>query len=496
MKKKTKFLASLLTPMLGLFAIAAIPTLKSVNATSTPVVQEPLIKYDFAYMDEQVEMPILGYMGVPGDAIVGSAAPSFLTRANIQAYKDAGFNILSGLYEKVPLHIAEVNKALEICEELNLTYFVCDNKYRSDYDKAPTSVPTKDHFKDLMLKDFYFESPAFGGIAVRDEPNIHCFDSMGNVNAALQEIDNTKMVYTNLFPKGANQKQLGFNNSSNYSSWEQYIQYVEDYITKVKPLVLSYDCYVVTRPNSTVSSANQAGGVVGNYIRSLSMFRSYAKQNNIPFWVTVASHDHVRSKESIPIKQTQWTVNTSLAYGAQGVQYYTYWNDGATTKNMQNWADQSYARSQGLVSFNGALHDNYYRIQKINNQIKLIDHILMQADHKGIMQFGIQHLELMAEDVLYSYGMLRDVSGDAFVGCFDYKGDDVYYVVNNSLDSGIKTFKADFVDTVNVKLISSAFVTPENPEGVIIKNNVSSVGFNLTGGEGVLVEVLKWENFI
>ncbi len=496
MKKKTKFLASLLTPMLGLCAIAAIPTLKSVNATSTPTDNDPLIKYDFTYMDEQTEMPILGYMGVPGLAINGSAAPSFLTRANIQAYKDAGFNILSGLYEKVPLHNAEVRKAIEICEELNLTYFVCDNSYRSSYEEEPTSVPSKDDFKSMMADDYYFESPAFGGIAVRDEPNIHCFDSMGNVNAALQEIDNTKIVYTNLYPKGASQGQLGFNNSNDYSSWEQYIQYVEDYITKVKPTMLSYDCYVVTEPNAKVSDANQAVGVVGNYIRSLSMFRNYAKQNNIPFWVTIASHDHIKSWDSIPLKQTQWTVNTSLAYGAQGIQYYTYWNDGAGTGNMDDWADQSGARSQGLVSYNGAPTDNYYRIQKINNQIKLIDHILMQAEHKGIMQFGKQHLELMAEDVLYSYGMLRDVSGDAFVGCFDYKGDDVYYVVNNSLDSGIKTFKADFVDTVNVKLISSAFVTPENPEGVIIKNNVSSVGFNLTGGEGVLVEVLKWENFI
>jgi hypothetical protein len=343
-----------------------------------------------------------------------------------------------------------------------------------------------------MSDDFYFDSPAFGGIAVRDEPNIFCFDQMANVNSALLELtEGKKLMYTTLFPKGANQKQLGFSSTSKSSTWEQYDQYVKDYLQKVKPIVLAYDSYVLTAPNVTVSNANASKGGVGNYIKSLSMYREYAKQYNIPFWVTVAAHDHVRSQDSIPLKQTQWTVNTSLAYGAKGVQYYTYWNSGVSTGNKENWADQSRSRSQGLVSFNGALTDNYYRIQKINNQIKLIDHILLNANHKGIMQFGTQHLELIAKDLLYAYGELSDVSGDAFVGCFDYNGNDVYYVVNNSVDSGIKTFKADFNGAVNVRLISSNFVSDENLDGQIVKNNVTSVGFNLTGGEGILLEVLK-----
>ncbi len=493
MKKKFKTLACLLSVILGCCFVTASPKLNTVKAVSTvEEVEGPLIKYDFTYMDEQVEMPLLGYMGVPGDAINGSAAPSFLTRANVQAYKDAGFNILSGLYEKVPLHNAEVMKALEICEELELTYFVCDNAYRSSFDEEQSSVPDKEYFMQLMSNDFYFDSPAFGGIAVRDEPNIFCFDQMASVNSALLEItEGKKLMYTNLFPKGANQLQLGFSNVATASTWEQYDQYVKDYLQKVNPIVLAYDCYVMTAPNATVSSANSSKGGVGNYIRSLSMYREYAKQYNIPFWVTVAAHDHIRTKDSIPLKQTQWTVNTSLAYGAKGVQYYTYWNSGASTENKENWADQSNSRSQGLVSFNGALTDNYYRIKKINDQIKLIDHILLNSNHKGIIQFGTQHLELIAKDVLNGYGELREVSGDAFVGCFDYNGNDLYYVVNNSVDSGIKTFKADFNKAVNVKLISSNFVSDENPNGQIVKNNVTSIGFNLTGGEGILLEVLK-----
>ena len=492
MKNTVKRLSRIFTCALGACVITAPLTLRTVHAQDgTTSATQPLIRYDFTYMNEQEEMPVLGYMGVPGNAIVNSVAPSFLTRANIQAYKDAGFNILSGLYEKVPLYNAEVYKALEICEELQLTYFVCDNTYRSSFESPQTNVPTKEYFMAEMSDDFYFDSPAFGGIAVRDEPSIHCYDQMGSVNSALTELTGeSKVMYTNLYPKGANQFQLGYSTEKSPSTWEQYEQYVTDFITKVKPSILPYDCYTMLKPNSHVVDVNGKNDV-GNYMRSLSLFNRYSKQYNVPFWVTVASHDHIYTRKNIPLKQTQWTVNTSLAYGAKGIQYYTYWNDGAGSSDMSSWAEDGNNRSEGLVSPNGALTDNYYRIQKINKQIQLIDHVLMTAEHRGIMQFGTQYVKLIAQDVLYGFGSLRDIQGDAFVGCFSHGANDVYYIVNNSVDAGIQTFKADFAESVNVRLTGLRYVGEENPNGQIVKENTTSVGFNLSGGEGVLLEVLR-----
>jgi hypothetical protein len=374
---------------------------------------------------------------------------------------------------------------------VELAYFVCDNAYRSDFDAPQQNVPTKEHFVELMQDDFYINHPAYAGIAVKDEPSIHSFDQMGSVNQALNELTNgKKLMYTNLFPAYANQMQLGYSNKEVTSTWEQYEDYVSKYLEKVKPTVLAYDCYTITRPNYTVDKVND-NGAVGKYIKSLSLMSSIQKEKNIPFWVTVASHDHIASRDSIPIKQVQWVVNASLAFGAKGVQYYTYWNDGACKSDMNFWADQSTARSQGLVSVNGALSDNYYRIQKINKQIKLIDEVLLNAEHKGIMQFGTQHVKLLPKDVLYSFGKLKDISGDVFVGCFTYNGNDLYYVINNSVDLGVKTFKADFTENVNLKLTSLTYVNDSNLSGQITKENVSSAGFNLAGSEAVLIEVVK-----
>lgn len=484
LKKLVTFLLVLIVSTIGFLAIPA-------KATVAEPENEPLIKYDFPYIDDAVEMPILGYMGVPGHTI-GTVVPSFLTRANVKTYMDAGFNILSGLYERVPLHVPEVRKIIEICEELELTYFVNDTTYFSSFYAPQESVPSKDYFVDLMSDDFYFESPAFGGIAVRDEPNIFCFDQMAKVNEALNEITGKKKImYTNLYPKAANQYQLGFADTGAACTWEQYDEYVTSFLSKVEPTILAYDCYTLTRAGSVVSDVNGGEGIVGDYIKSLSMYKKYAKQYNIPFWVTVAAHDHIYNSGSIPLKHTQWTVNTSLAYGAKGIQYYTYWNDGAGSPDVSYWADQSSSRAQGMVSINGAPTDNYYRIQKVNNQIKLIDHVLMGAEHVGIMQFGTQHVELMPEDVLYSFGNLYNITGDAFVGCFTHEGNEVYYIVNNSVDSGVKTFKADFIENVNVRLTNLNYVSQTNPNGQIVKSDANSIGFNLAGGEAILLEVLN-----
>ncbi len=499
MKKLLKKLTCLSIALASCFAISA-----PVNAIADET--QPLIKYDIPYIDEATEMPILGYVGVHGVGSGSPAAPSFLTRANVQTYMDAGFNILSGLYERVNLHDSEVRRALKICEQLELAYFVNDTTYFSDFRSAPATILSKADVISLMTdnfqnRDFYFRSPAFAGIAVKDEPSIHCFDQMGNVNAALNELTNSKkLMYTNLYPAYADQGQFGFKAEEDHtpSTWEQYVEYVDLYLTKVNPSFLSYDSYAVTLPNSKVIDVNEYDASTktykpGVYIKSLSLMRNRAKQFNIPFWVTVASHDHISSWGAIPIKQTQWTVNTSLAYGAKGIQYYTYWSDAARSQDPAYWADpvQAQSRAKGLVSANGAPTDNYYRIQKINNQIKLVDEILIGAEHMGVMQFGNQYIELIAQDELFSFGSLREISGDVFVGCFKHGDNDVYYIVNNSLDSGIKTFKADFVDKVNVRLTGISLITEDNPSGRISKENTDVVAFNLTGGEAVLLEVIK-----
>ena len=216
-----------------------------------------------------------------------------------------------------------------------------------------------------------------------------------------------------------------------------------------------------------------------SYIRTLSLYRQISLEYNIPFWVSVTSFNH-RYQTQLTEKQIAWLVNSSLAYGAKGIQYYTYWPtiDGSTT---DSWATPSKA---GLVTTNGTPHDTYYQIQNINKNIKAVDDVLMNCTSKGVIQYGKQLLPLSTDDVLYGYGLLGDIEGgDIFVGCFDHNGNDVYYIVNNSFNAGRTTFKANFLDKVDVTLTNS--------EGKTDVNDTLSVGFNLSGGQAILLEVHK-----
>ena len=117
----------------GLLCLCTMSSPADAIAVENPTAKNvETIKYDFLAKDE---MPILGYVGLPSENVmdgVASENPSFITRSNMVRYKEAGFNILSGLYEREPSNTNEVLRALELCNELNLAYFVNDTTFRCE----------------------------------------------------------------------------------------------------------------------------------------------------------------------------------------------------------------------------------------------------------------------------------------------------------------------------------------------------------------------------
>ena len=481
-------IVALFANIFGGHNLTIMPT--NVNATGQLSHSEELIKYDFL---DKTEMPLLGYIGIPpanaGSAGSESINPSFMTRSNFQRYKDAGFNILSGLYERDPIQRSEIVKAFKLCEEFGLKYFIADLGFRCDSSGGTTPNKSQEHYNNLMDNAWYLDEPAFAGIAVKDEPSAADLDDIGKVNIALKEKTDGKIVYTTLFPNKVQSHRLYLEDNSG-SEWEKYCRYVYKYLDVVKPDILCYDYYAFFKKNGTLDDTYNAGDLdivkktagkenMKDYWRSLSLFSNLAKQYNIPMWVSVATRDHNR-KTPHYFKQLDWQVNTSLAYGAKGVQYYSYWSlMGGTSPST--WGTTSVG---GMVTHNGTPHDVYYDIQKINQNIKLVDDVLMVSDHKGLIRYGAVDYIIEEKDLLYAYKELNNVSGgDAIVGCFDNNGKSVYYIVNNSISGGTTTFKADFNKKVNVRLTNLA-------DGVRTFNDAYSVGFNLSAGQAVLVEVL------
>ena len=458
---------------------------KTHEVASTPYqVTDATFKYDFLPKEE---MPILGYMAMPpANATDGDSEgrnPSFITKSNFQTYKDAGFNILSGLHEREPFSPAEVRKALQLCQDLDLAYFLNDVSYRCDSNAGTVQAGSYEYFKEMMQDEWYLYEDNFAGITVKDEPAAADFDGMANVNKALNELTDGKSIYSTLFPSYVATYRLYLENAPT-DKWEAYRRYVTEYIEKLQPSMIPYNCYAFMRPGATLentyASASQKAAARANlvdYFTSLSLFREMSQKYDLPFWVTVTSYNH-RNNQQMPEKGITWTVNTSLAYGAKGLQYYTYWSH--LEGNPEKWATHA---KRGLVTANGTPHDTYYQIKAINENVKIVDEVLMASTNKGVIQFGKNVVPLVQKDVLYSYELLNNISGgDTFVGCFDHNGKAVYYIVNNSINAGRQTFKAEFLDKVNVRLTNS--------EGTTTLMDTYSAGFNLSGGQAILLEVL------
>jgi len=108
----------------------------------------------------------------------------------------------------------------------------------------------------------------------------------------------------NLFPNYASPEQLAA---------DSYDAYVEQFVDVVKPRFLSYDHYAIMA----------GGGLRDGYFRNLESMRRAALAHGLPFWNIVLANAHFHYAEPTDAS-LRFQAYTSLAYGARGISYFTY----------------------------------------------------------------------------------------------------------------------------------------------------------------------------
>jgi hypothetical protein len=107
-----------------------------------------------------------------------------------------------------------------------------------------------------------------------------------------------------------------------------YNEYVADFVSIVKPDILSFDHYPQFYPGSestTTSDVSMAG-----YHRNLVIVRQAAKGAGIRFWNFFNSMPY-GTRSDVSEAQLRWQIFTSLAYGSSGVLYFCYWSPAGST---------------------------------------------------------------------------------------------------------------------------------------------------------------------
>ena len=415
-------------------------------------------------------MPIGAYNGFPPSGKYGF---SYDYEKLLSDYNELGVNFLFGLYNYATGNLEFEKTTLSLCEEYDIGYLSLwewEAHLKSEEDlRSNQSVLN-------TLKSY----SSFLGLSIVDEPGYKAFQDMTNARDTLKDMTGENsdeyLYHVNLLPNWTlgkhlyNYKAKNEENSSTVYENYTYEQYLSDYMRIYKPQVLSYDFYPIVGGQSALKDG---------YFENLSIIRETALEANIPFWTFVQTCAWDEGQRLPTQSELLWNVNTCLAYGAKGIEYFCGVEPSAGENEYFEGSLFYKDGSHVPVVYDSAL--------LANEQIQAVDEVLMCARSKGVIFVGDMpalsdgtngKMTPSAKDVLKGYNELTSVSAfHALIGCFNYDGKTAFYVVNNSVNDS-DTVILQFNQTLNGTYT----------QGAVKKDFAGdSLCLSLPAGDGVLV---------
>ncbi len=432
-------------------------------------------------------MPIGGFSG-PYGSLVSDKAYSLIEASGINF-----ITFLPSVYDGTGgAGDAAVLQHLELAEKHNLSVFVTDH----DIVTSGTSWDAKTLANRIKA---YSKYKSFKGLSIVDEPNTNAYGADSNTRLMSSYADASRSInsyanlsaYVNLLPL-RNTFKLDAESESSYT--ELYRNYLIDYCDGFKPKYLSYDHYPFEWGTDAIKGTLLTDVDAGRYFENLAIVRAVAAEKKIPFWTHIQTGDFfgaskVAKPDNSPSEgEFKWQVNVELAFGAKGIQYFPL----LQPEGWEIQADGTTNYRHGLIGANGEKTRLYEFAKEINQQIKAIDHVLMNSESKGVMVTGTyatKNMNAAAEcgmPILTSYnnivtGISTDESAEetygAIAGCFDYRGKTAIYVVNYNVTSSQK---------ITLQLKGNHNFTIINRDGES-SGNGETCTLSLNAGDGALI---------
>jgi hypothetical protein len=197
---------------------------------------------------------------------------------------------------------------------------------------------------------------------VRDEPDAALFKDLAVWVRKIQAADPDHFCYINLFPNYATAGQLGS---------PTYKQHVEDFLKTVPVPFLSFDHYPVTQDGKSPATLRPM------WYENLEIISAAARQANLPFWAFALSTRHF-NYPTPTLPQLRVQVFSDLAYGAQAIQYFTYWQAGG---NEPPFFDAP-------VGMDGKRTVTYDRVKQVNAEIRGLSGVFLGSKVLSIGHSG------------------------------------------------------------------------------------------------------------
>ena len=301
-------------------------------------------------LDEEA-FPIVGWAGPGGDLI----------RDDVMAgMAEAGFTIShSSPDSKLPA----VVRALDIAHTHGVRLLLGHSTYHVGNDFKLTANRKK---QIKRLVDKVREHPGLYGYHLRDEPHFDALSILAEVADYIRTLDPYHLIYINHFPP-----IRGWGAVTVEWFWREYIR-------MTRPQMLSYDHYPITiGTEADVEEGRALPNVFADhkiivkpdYFECLDLVRSLSNFYDIPFWAFTCAVRH--GAYPTPTEgHMRFQLFNDLAYGAKGLQYFTY------------------AHDQAMVRPDGSTTETWEIAKAINTEIHTLAPVLRRLRNVGVFHNG------------------------------------------------------------------------------------------------------------
>ena len=380
-----------------------------------------------AFCQEKLEpkgqIPILAWYSIPANQT---------TVERYREMKEAGITHSLSFFS----NLGELQKALDIAAKVGVKIVASCPEMKSETGKT---------VKALM------NHPALAGYHLIDEPGYSKFKELGDWGKQIQSVDNKHFCYVNLFPN--------FADTATQLQTKDYRKYVSD-CAKIIPLqFLSFDYYPVLKDRLSKT-----------WYENLEQFSDEAKKAGKPFWAfaltTNYDENHV-TPQTLAAMRLQ--VFSDLAYGAQGIQYFTYWS--ATSVNAPSGEDQRGAP----ISVAGKRSVVYDRVKQMSEEIRNLSGVfygakMLSVRHfgKGAIPQGTIRLTTLPEQI-----KVLDTGGAPALVSLLENGSNTFMVVINK----------DYINSINLTVYGDDTVKKVQKDGSIVPASSYDSSLELDPGD-------------
>lgn len=297
--------------------------------------------------------PIYAWGSVDFEGSKGNDAPNFLHEQYKELW-DCGFTVTQstawpGVDNAFLFDGQEVNGVQVNLHEGTELKYICKSGLNS-YDEVKSTVPQR------------MKSDRLAGYFIMDEPHHFQFPEMTRKVNWIREFDQKHILYGNLLNISTDMSAIGFTS---------YDDYVHTFMKEVGTGFISYDYYPVRQYDDTKEIY-----IEPDFFHNLEIVAKLSKYYGTTFWAfahSVASNCG-KAGVSYPTPEEDHMrvqIFGNLAYGAQGVQYFTY-------KCPTPYGGYTYYDAP--ISLSNEKTPTWYMVQNINKDIHALTWVFLGAE--------------------------------------------------------------------------------------------------------------------